>query len=106
VTGLARHMTYRTRFEIITQILQTAVHANSNGGGASKTEIMYDVFLSHTQVQQYLSILIGNELLRYDKINQKFTITEKGHEFLKLFDEMDSFVRNKKESLLQLNPNK
>ena len=43
-------MTYRTRFEIITQILQTTLNANSNAGDAIKTEIMYDAFLNHTQV--------------------------------------------------------
>ena len=98
-------MTYRTRFEIITQILQTTLNANSNAGGATKTEIMYDVFLNHTQVQQYLSILTESEMLQSDKRMQKFRITQKGQEFLRLSSEMDQLVRYRKESLLQLNHN-
>ena len=98
-------MTYRTRFEIITQILQTTLNANSNACGATKTAIMYDVFLNHTQLQQYLSILTESEMLQSDKRMQKFRITQKGQEFLRLFSEMDQLVRYRKESLLQLNHN-
>jgi predicted transcriptional regulator len=96
-------MTYRTRFEIITQILQTTLNANSSAGGATKTEIMYDVFLNHTQVQQYLSILTESEMLLIKE--RKNLELPKKLGFLRLFSERDQLVRYRKESLLQLNHN-
>ncbi|HEX6281578.1 MAG TPA: winged helix-turn-helix domain-containing protein, partial [Nitrososphaera sp.] len=44
-------MGYRSRTEIISQILDTA-----NGGGITKTKLMYKVFLSHDQLKEYLTV--------------------------------------------------
>jgi|SRR5918993_1747122 predicted transcriptional regulator len=75
---LTQNKKYRSRTEIIHDILQTA---NSNGNGVVKTKIMYNAFLSYHQVQEYLTILIDNGLLQHDLGNQKFRITEKGLAF-------------------------
>src|SRR5215216_3224714 len=45
-------MRYRSRTDIISKILDTA-----NGGGATKTKLMYQAFLSFTQVKTYLQAL-------------------------------------------------
>ena len=50
-------MKYRSRTEIVGLILEAA-----NGGGATKTKIMYKAFLSFAQLREYLTMLQGNEL--------------------------------------------
>ncbi len=50
-------MKYRSRTEIVANILDAA------NGGATKTKIMYKAFLSYTQLKEYFSILIENNLI-------------------------------------------
>ena len=45
-------MKYRGRTEILGNILDAA------NGGATKTKIMYFVFLSYNQLKEYLSVLV------------------------------------------------
>ena len=45
----------RSRTEIVAMILDVA-----NEGGETKTKIMYFIFLSYNQLNEYLSILIEN----------------------------------------------
>ena len=85
---------YRTRTEIICDILKAA---RSYGGGAGRTQIMYNAFLSHGQMKEYLAILIDNDLLQHDVGNQKFRITEKGLGFLQLYEQIDGLVRKEEE---------
>lgn len=67
-----RHMKNRDRMDIISRILEAA-----NGGiGATKTKIMYNAFLSHGQLKQYLTTLADKDLLRYDFLTQTFKTTE------------------------------
>ena len=82
-------MKYRSRTEIIHDILQTA---NSDGNGASQTKIMYNAFLSYTQVKEYLTILIDKGLLQYDLGNQKFKTTEKGLTLLQLCGQIGDLI--------------
>ena len=49
----------RSRTEIVENILNPA------NGGTSKTKIMYTAFLSYNQLNEYLSILIENNLIEY-----------------------------------------
>ena len=44
----------------------------------TKTRIMYEVFLSHRQIQEYLSVLIEKGLLEYQKGTMFYRATEKG----------------------------
>jgi predicted transcriptional regulator len=53
---------------------------------------MRNVFLSYHQVKEYLTILIENDLLQHDLGNQKFRITEKGHNFLQLCDQIGDLI--------------
>ena len=48
-----------SRTEIVGNILDAA------NGGTSKTKIMYSAFLSYNQLNEYLSILIENNLIEY-----------------------------------------
>jgi predicted transcriptional regulator len=81
-------MRYRSRTEIISQILETA-----NGGRAKKTKILYKAFLSHAQLKDYLTILTDSDLLRYDLDTQTFKTTEKGLRFLEIYKRIDDVVK-------------
>ena len=74
---------YRSRVEIIAQILQAA-----NGHHITKTRIMYSVFLSYEQLKEYLAILIENGLLEYWEGTQTYKTAEKGLKFLKIYELM------------------
>ena len=80
-------MKYRSRTEIVCNILDAA-----NGGGATKTKIMYAAFLSYAQLKEYLSVLIENNLLEYSNGTQ-FKTTEKGLNYLKINSEMGELLQ-------------
>jgi predicted transcriptional regulator len=73
----------RSRTEIVTMILDAA-----NGEGETKTKIMYFAFLSYNQLNEYLSILIENNLIEHLDGTRRFKTTEKGLYFLKMHNEM------------------
>jgi predicted transcriptional regulator len=74
-------MKYRSRTEIVGLILEAA-----NGGGATKTKIMYKAFLSFAQLREYLTTLQDNELIEYD--HQTYRTTEKGMRLLQIYNKM------------------
>ena len=81
-------MKYRSRTEIVANILDAA-----NGGGATKTKIMYKAFLSYAQLREYLSVLIENNLLEYLDGSQTYKTTEKGLNFLKMHNEIGELLQ-------------
>jgi predicted transcriptional regulator len=87
-------MVYRSRNEIMSQILGAA--ANS-GTGITQTRVMYKVYLSHTQLKEYLTHLIDNDLLYYDSIMRKFKTTEKGLKFLQAYNQIDGILKKEEE---------
>jgi predicted transcriptional regulator len=86
---------YRSRTEIIHDILETA--RNNGNNGVVKTKIMYSAFLSYHQINEYLAMLIDNGLIHHDLGNQKFSITEKGLSFLQLCDQMSDLIKVEEE---------
>ena len=54
----------------------------ANGGGATKTRIMYKAFLSYTQLKENLTILLENGLLEYEERRQLYRTTEKDAGYL------------------------
>jgi len=68
----------RSRTEIVSNILDAA------NGGTTKTKIMYFAFLSYNQLNEYLSILIENNLIEYLDGTKTFKTTEKGLKFLQM----------------------
>ena len=71
-------MKYRSRTDIVSMMLDAA------NGGATKTKIMYSAFLSYTQLKEYLSVLIENNLIEYLEGTRTFKTTEKGINFVKM----------------------
>ena len=76
----------RSRTEIVAMILDAA------NGGTTKTKIMYFAFLSYNQLNEYLSLLIENNLLEYLDGAQIFKTTEKGLNLLKMHNEIDELL--------------
>ena len=80
-------MKYRSRTEIVSNILDAA------NGGVTKTKIMYIAFLSYSQLKDYLSILMENNLLEYIEGTRTFRTTEKGLNLLKMHNEMTKLLQ-------------
>ena len=72
----------RSRTEIVGNILDAA------NGGETKTKIMYFAFLSYNQLNEYLSILIENDLVEYLDGTKTFKTTEKGLNYLNMYNEI------------------
>jgi predicted transcriptional regulator len=77
----------RSRTEIVGNILDAA------NGGTTKTKIMYIAFLSYNQLNEYLSLLIENNLIEYLDGTKTFKTTEKGLFFLKIHNEIGELLQ-------------
>jgi predicted transcriptional regulator len=75
-------MIYRSRTEIVALILDSA------NGGATKTKIMYNAYLSYNQLKEYLTMLIDNEMIDYIDGKKLFRTTKKGLNLLRIHNEM------------------
>src|ERR1043166_7802877 len=80
-------MKYRSRTDIVGLILEAA-----NGGGATKTKIMYKAFLSYAQLKEYLTVLLQNDVLEYEDETQLFRTTEKGLRLLQMYNQFDEMM--------------
>ena len=77
----------RSRTEIVSNILDAA------NGGTTQTKIMYIAFLSYNQLNEYLSILIENNLIEYLDGTQTFKTTEKGLMYLRIHNEIGELLQ-------------
>ena len=80
-------MKNRSRTEIVGSILE------SSNGGATKTKIMYKSYLSYVQLKEYLSVLIENDLIENLGATQTYKTTDKGLNFLKMYNEIGELLR-------------
>ena len=83
--------------EIIASILETAKN------GATKTRIMYVAYLSFSQLQKYMKYTMENRLIDHDPNEKKYLTTDKGFEFLRRFEEVNSIENNIMEKKRSLN---
>src|SRR5215831_18488349 len=86
-------MKYRSRSDIVGLLLDAA-----NGGGATKTKLMYKAYLSFNQLREYLTLLVENGLIEYEG-GQTYRTTEKGMRVLHLQNKIDevapvSFIKD------------
>jgi predicted transcriptional regulator len=86
-------MSSRSRSETVSQILEVAKCLSGVGDGATKTEVMYKVFLSHDQLNEYLMILTESDLLSYDGETHTYKTTEKGLRFLQAYNQIDQILK-------------
>jgi len=85
-------VTNRSRHEIFASILQSA---SQEMEGMIMTKLMYNTYLSYTQIRECLRELIGYGLLEYQKDTTKYTVTvtPKGYRFLHLVEEMGDILK-------------
>ena len=79
-------MKYRSRTDIVSQILEAA------NGSATKTKIMYKAYLSYAQLKEYLSVLVENGLLEYQEGELKYKTTERGLHFMNTYNQIGEMV--------------
>jgi predicted transcriptional regulator len=82
-------MKNRSTNDISSIILESAV-----GGRLTKCKIMYNAFLSYAQLKEYLKILQENGLLVYEETKRTYLTTDKGLNFLKIYNKMDKLTPN------------
>ena len=80
-----------TRLDMVSQILEVA--NSSSGDGATKNRLMYEVSLSHAQLDEYVMMLTERDLLHYDRQMHTLRITEKGLRFLKIYNQIDDMIK-------------
>jgi predicted transcriptional regulator len=81
-------MKHRSRSEIIEAILEAA-----NGGGATKTTIMYKAVLSYDLMKQHLIFLAENDLIEYEQGMMTYRTTEKGMRLLQLYNNINEMAQ-------------
>ena len=77
---------YRGRLEIIKDILQ--VISGARNPGSKKTHIMYGANLSYKLLERYVGEVLKAGLVCYDGVCF-YVITDKGREFLRIFDDYE-----------------
>jgi len=82
-----KRVKHRSRSEIIGAILEAA-----NGGGATKTTIMYKAVLSYDLMKQHLIFLAENDLIEYEQGMMTYRTTEKGMRLLQLYNNMNEMT--------------
>ena len=83
-----KHMKYRSRSEIIATILEAA-----NGGGATKTTIMYKAAISYDYMKQSLLSLAEDGLIEYEQGRMTYRTTAKGMHLLQLYNNVNEMVQ-------------
>ena len=81
-------MKYRSRIDMISQILDAA-----NGVDATRGRMAIKAFLNHDQLKESLTALIENDLLFHDTNTQTFKTTEKGLRFLHIYKEISEMIK-------------
>ena len=81
-------MKYRSRSEIIATILEAA-----NGGGATKTTIMYKAAISYDYMKQSLLSLAEDGLIEYEQGRMTYRTTAKGMHVLQLYNNVNEMVQ-------------
>jgi predicted transcriptional regulator len=79
----------RSDIEIIAEMLKVGEN------GAGKTEIMYSVNMSYSQIQKYLGYLVNEGFIDTIKIGNPcvtYRVTEKGQKLLQLLDSVKSML--------------
>ena len=79
-------MKYRSRTDIVSQILESA------NGGATKTRIMYNAYLSYAQLKEYLSALLESGLIEYVDGEHKYNTTSKGVQYLTTYQRIGEMM--------------
>jgi predicted transcriptional regulator len=88
-------LTNRISTEIIDSILR------SLGAGTTRTKIMYSAYLSFSQANAYLSLLLGRDFIRYEVETELYRITPAGVSFMKSLEDLRIMVGEEKKTPLE-----
>jgi predicted transcriptional regulator len=77
--GLARH---RSRTDMIAAVLEAA------SGGSNFTRIMFTSYMSYQQCTEYIDLVKKRELLSFDKNSRTYATTQKGRQFLGMYEKI------------------
>jgi predicted transcriptional regulator len=61
-------------------------------GGTKITDIMYSTKLSYMHMQEYLKLLKGAGLLKYEKSSRTYVTTKSGDKFLSSYKEITGLI--------------
>jgi predicted transcriptional regulator len=78
---------YRNRIDIIAHLLNAA-----HTGATTKTKIMRKAMISYGQLGNYLQMMTENGLIAYDNVNRRFMITEKGYQFMEMYEDLSKLI--------------
>ena len=81
-------MKHRSRSEIVGAILEAV-----NGGGATKSTIMYKAFLSYDNMKKCLLSLAEDGLIEYEQGRMTYRTTAKGMHLLQLYNNVNEMVQ-------------
>ena len=81
-------MKHRSKIEIIADMLQCVV----NDSTLSSSRLMFKAFLTYKQTKEYLPFLLHTELIKYDDKECTFRITNKGLQFLEMYNRLPEFI--------------
>lgn len=93
---------YRSRFDIIADILQVVKSNN----GAKKTQIMYGANLSYKVLTKYLAEVLEACLITFEKKDGVYVLTGRGKEFLEHYREYSKRNRRVERQLENVNAKK
>jgi predicted transcriptional regulator len=80
-------MKHRSKIEIIAHILQSIM----NDSALSTSKLMFKAFLTYKQIKDYLPFLLQSELIKYDDKNGSLRITNKGLQFLDIYNRLPGY---------------
>ena len=78
--GLAKR--HRSRTDMIAAVLEAAA------GGSNFTRIMFTAYMSYQQCTQYIDLVRKRELLAFDKGSRTYSTTQKGRQFLGIYEKI------------------
>jgi UDP-N-acetyl-D-mannosaminuronic acid dehydrogenase len=84
--GIYWWMENRSKVEITALILEAA------NKGATKTEIMYEAFLTYDKLSEYCGVLLEGALIEYQRGERIYKTTEKGLSFLREHRDSESKI--------------
>jgi predicted transcriptional regulator len=89
-------MADRVRDETVCHILEAAsgYEDDENEEDDNLTKLMYGVSVGNTQLKECLTLLVENDLLRYDPKMNTYKTTKKGRIFLRAYSQIDKMLRS------------
>jgi predicted transcriptional regulator len=78
---------YRNRIDIIAHLLNAA-----HNGATTKTKIMRKAMISYGPLGKYLQKMTENGLIAYDNTNRIFTVTQKGYQFMEMYEDLSKLI--------------